>query len=386
MSSRCWIGFEGRNTAFFYILPIMLLFLIIIQYLRIKHQRRYFVFALLIYIAKLYIMYKARGHFDILGIINQSVLPITIYLILCMIAYDKESFLYYFVKWFGLLLIPGILIYIASFFVNLPHLGIIQTHYGGDFYGEPCYNYLFYLKPVATGANVMFRFNGPFIEPGDIGCITAFTLYATKFDFKKYKFLWVILVAQLLSFSLAGYLLTLFAYAANLVANEKLSITKCLVGLLVVVLVIKFGEYYNGGDNYINNSILSRLQEDELAVVNSNGRLTQDKMEFFYYMFNDPSVLWFGYDKATIQRLNDGGVGAGFYNQMLSVGLFGVILSILPYFYFAFSSNKKKYSVLFFVFVILYAYQRFDLFWISNLLIYTYGICVNEYNYKLCRK
>ena len=154
----------------------------------------------------------------------------------------------------------------------------------------------------------------------------------------------------------------------------------------MVVLVIKFGEYYNGGDNYINNSILSRLQEDELAVVNSNGRLTQDKMEFFYYMFNDPSVLWFGYDKATIQRLNDGGVGAGFYNQMLSVGLFGVILSILPYFYFAFSSNKKKYSVLFFVFVILYAYQRFDLFWISNLLIYTYGICVNEYNYKLCRK
>ena len=386
MSSRCWIGFEGRNTVYFYILPIMLLFLTVIQYFRLKHQRRYFVFALLIYIVKLYLMYNVRGQMDILGIINQSVLPITIYLILCMIDSDKESFLYYFVKWFGLLLIPGIIIYVATFFVDLPHLGIIQTHYGGDFYGEPCYNYLFYLKPVTVGATGMFRFNGPFIEPGDLGCIAAFCLYATKFDFKKYKFLWVILVALLCSFSLAGYLLTLFGYAANLVANDKLSITKWLVGLIAVISVIKFGEYYNGGNNYINNSILSRLQDDEMSITNSNGRLSQDKMEFFYYMFNDPNVLWFGYDRATVQQLNDDGVGAGFYNQMLSIGLCGVILSILPFLYFAFSSSCKKYSVLFFVFVLLYAYQRFDLFWISILLIYTYGISINEYNQRICRK
>ena len=174
MSSRCWIGFEGRNTVFFYCLPIVLFMLISIGAYEIRNQSKYAMFAFLVYIANVYTMYRARGAFEIIGMANQAVLPVTIYLLLCLQDSQKELLLYHITKWFGMILIPGMIIYICSFFVNLPSLGIIQTHYGGDFYGEPCFNYLFYLKPITTGATGMFRFNGPLIEPGDLGCVSAF--------------------------------------------------------------------------------------------------------------------------------------------------------------------------------------------------------------------
>ena len=334
MSSRCWIGFEGRNTLFFYCLPVVLFMLISMGAYEIRNQSKYAMFAFLVYIANVYTMYRARGTFEIIGMANQAVLPVTTYLLLCLQDSQKELLLYHITKWFGMILIPGMIIYICSFFVNLPSLGIIQTHYGGDFYGEPCYNYLFYLKPITVGATGMFRFNGPLIEPGDLGCVSAFLLYATKFDFKRFKYLWAVLASLILTFSLAGYLLALFGYSAIMMTKNKFSSKKLLLGVLVFSAVIALGTYYNGGDNYINRSILSRLQDGELAIDNTNGRISTQKLEFFYFMFKNPSILWFGYDKATISFVNEQfGAGAGFYSQVLNIGILGIILYLLPYFY-----------------------------------------------------
>ena len=45
--------------------------------------------------------------------------------------------------------------------------------------------------------------------------------------------------------------------------------------------VIALGTYYNGGDNYINRSILSRLQDGELAIDNTNGRISTQNWNSF---------------------------------------------------------------------------------------------------------
>lgn len=379
ISSRCWIGFEGRETLFFYCLPLLLLALISFNKYRFKHQIRYAIFSFLIYIAKLYTMFLVKGTFDLVGMCNQAVLPITVYLMLCLQDKEKKNILFYITKWLGLILIPGMIIYLVSFFVTLPDLGIIQTDYGGNFYGEPCHNYLFYIKQVKLGATGMYRFNGPFIEPGDLGCVSAFLLYATSFDFKKYKYLWAVFASLILTFSLAGYILALFGYAAILMTRNKLSAQKLLTGLIFVLIVINFGTYYNDGDNYVNNSILSRLQDDDLSLNNANGRLSTQKLEFYYSMFENPSILFFGYDKNTMSYLNNEfGAGAGFYSIVLSIGLLGVILYILPYLYITLSAQNKRYALLFFVFLILYLYQRFDLFWISIILCYSFGLSIND--------
>lgn len=379
ISSRCWIGFEGRGTLFFYCLPLVLLVLLFFGKYKFRNQIRYVVFSFLIYIAKIYTMYLIKGSFDLIGMCNQAVLPVTVYLMLCIQDIEKKSVLSYITKWLGLILIPGIILYLVSFFITLPDFGIIQTDYGGNFYGEPCHNYLFYIKQIHLGATGMYRFNGPFIEPGDLGCVSAFLLYATNFDFKKYKYLWAVFASLILTFSLAGYILTLFGYAAILMTQNKLSAKKLLTGFIFVLIVINFGTYYNDGDNYVNNSILSRLQDDDLSLNSANGRLSTQKLEFFYSMFENPNILFFGYDKNTMSFLNNEfGAGAGFYSIVLSIGLVGVILYILPYLYITFSAQNKRYALLFFVFLILYLYQRFDLFWISIILCYSFGLSIND--------
>lgn len=170
-----------------------------------------------------------------------------------------------------------------------------------------------------------------------------FFLYATKFDFKRFKYLWAVLGSLILTFSLAGYLLALFGYSAIMMTKNKFSSQKLLLGVLVFSAVIAFGTYYNGGDNYINHSILSRLQDDELAIDNTNGRISTQKLEFFYFMFENPSILWLGYDKATISFVNEQfGAGAGFYSQVLNIGILGIILYLLPYFYITLKSRDRR--------------------------------------------
>ena len=113
MSSRCWIGFEGRNTLFFYCLPVVLFMLISMGAYEIRNQSKYAMFAFLVYIANVYTMYRARGTFEIIGMANQAVLPVTTYLLLCLQDSQKELLLYHITKWFGMILkgssvpIPG---------------------------------------------------------------------------------------------------------------------------------------------------------------------------------------------------------------------------------------------------------------------------------------
>ena len=131
----------------------------------------------------------------------------------------------------------------------------------------------------------------------------------------------------------------------------------------------------------ICKEILSRLQDEEMSIDNANGRLSTQKLEFFYSMFENPSILLFGYDKNTMSYLNDEfGAGAGFYSIVLSIGFFGVLLYVFPYLYITFSAKNKRYALLFLVFLIMYLYQRFDLFWISIILCYSYGLSINDKN------
>lgn len=92
MSSRCWIGFEGRNTLFFYCLPVVLFMLISMGAYEIRNQSKYAMFAFLVYIANVYTMYRARGTFEIIGMANQAVLPVTTYLLLCLQDSQKNCY------------------------------------------------------------------------------------------------------------------------------------------------------------------------------------------------------------------------------------------------------------------------------------------------------
>lgn len=380
MSMRCWLGFEGRFTVYNYIFPFLMLFCAQTQIIRFEFKRRYILFAFLIYIGKMYMNVNAKGLLDVYGLASNFFPTLSILLMLCVSDSQKEEAFSYFVKWFGLIMIVGIPIYLLTLVSDIPSFGIIKTHYGGDIYGGDCYNYLFYLKSVTHSQTGIDRYNGPFIEPGDLGCVASFLLFAAQFEFKKYKYLWAVLAGVIFSFSLAGVVLTGIGYLTTLFLHKKLSGAKLTLIIVSVLIVYCFGIYYKGGDNVINNAIIARLQLSDETGISGNNRTTLIKKEYFQDMLNntDVNVLLFGYDKNTIAFLNEAGLGAGYVTQIISTGLIGILCLILPYLYMAFKSNYRKYSLIFFAIFILYMIQRTDAYWASLLLCYVYGIVINE--------
>ena len=384
MSMRCWIGFEGRSTVFFYALPFLLLLLKFSGKLCFFIQRRAAIFALMLYMVRVYFSYKATGSIRLNGIINQAFLPISVLMILSIVETQKEELLQYIVKWLGYILIVGIAIHLITSFVHLPSVGIIKTHYGGDFYGQDCYNYLFCIKPVTAAHNGLSRFSGPFIEPGDLGCVCSFLLYTATFNFRRYKNLKYILLAIFVSLSLGGYILTAVAFAFCMLAQNRWSGKYIFGGVGVILSIYLFGLYYNGGDNIINTAILSRIQETEMSAEATNGRTTTIKMAYYLDMWNHPDILLTGYDANTVSYMNEegNGVGSGFTNIVIEGGLLGLLGMLLPYFYLSITSKNKRYSLLLFALLLVLINNRCDLFWLAYILSYSYGILLNEHGQK----
>ena len=159
----------------------------------------------------------------------------------------------------------GVLLYLANLVVSLPSLGVIKSDYGNIEISAGLFkNYIAYIKPLDSASTYSFlRFNGPFIEPGDLGCTAAFMLMAARFDFKRYdKLIWI-LIALIVSMSLAGYLLTIIAYFFVLFSQKRISKMTMIVTIMCFLGIYYLGSYYNGGDNVFNEAILSRLQSDE---------------------------------------------------------------------------------------------------------------------------
>jgi len=113
-------------------------------------------------------------------------------------------------RWFSWILIPSLLLFVLLLFQDItPPLGYIS--YDAILDGkeiETAYseyaNYLLLIKGVFYD----IRFNSIFLEPGHLGMISSFMLFANGYNFKK-KECWVILFAIILSLSLAGYVLTI---------------------------------------------------------------------------------------------------------------------------------------------------------------------------------
>lgn len=372
---RCWIGFGGRKLLMVYAFPVVMLGLYFVKQVKYEFRTRYVVFSAIMAISS---VFSLKTNMNINGYIFQMWPAISFFFVLSIPDNEKEYVFKKIVKWFGILMMLGIPIYLITQFVRLPGFGTIIAEYNAELVKGECTNYLFYIYHHQLSDGMSFRrFNGPFIEPGDVGCATAFLLMATRFDFKKYRYLWAVLAALVLSLSLAGYMLTFFAYMVKSYYEDKRNFKTITVIFVILLGVYLFGTIYNGGDNIINEKILARLQYDEETGISGYNRTSLLKVEYFMAMFNDPKVMLYGYDQSTIEMLFRYNNGAGIVNKFLTVGIVRVIGLILPFAYFAFSSSSRKYAWMFFVFFLLFYSQRADI-WLNYVMSYVYGIRLYE--------
>lgn len=377
ITMRCWIGFEGRTYLYHFIFPILMSLCLLFGKVYLKLRKRYVVFSLIVFLVT---WINAKGSLNLFGIIEKFIPAFNILLILSIPDNEKEILLAKVIKWFGYIILLSLIIYFATLLTSIPNFGIIEADYGSkDVIAGDYANYLFYIQPlkyIETG--ILPRFNGPFIEPGDLGCVASFILMAARFNFKRYKNLNYILLSLVVSFSLAGYILTAIGYILILLLDNRISSKNLLFFLTLLCGIYLFGTFYNGGDNLINDLILSRMQIDEDKGFTGNNRATDVIDAYFLFMWSDTTKLLFGYDQATINYIMETGLGAGFKREMVCTGLVGVIGICLPYLYFMITSPAKRYPFYFFLIFLLYVYQRTDTLWISFILTFVYGIYIYE--------
>lgn len=196
--------------------------------------------------------------------------------------------------------------------------------------------YLFLIRKVFEGSDFGVRFMSIFLEPGYLGTLMAFMLYALKFDFKN-KAVPIMIVALAFSLSLAGYITAFVGYLFHL-ASERKSITKYVVYAVLVLVSLNVAQTYNNGHNPVNELILDRLQTDEEKYISGNNRFGLGTDYYFDSYLNSGQILT-GIGLNEVQRINLAGkdsrdfeiYGAGYKVFLIRDGIIGALLYLFFY-------------------------------------------------------
>jgi hypothetical protein len=280
--------------------------------------------------------------------------------------YQQLDLLNSITRWFSWLLLPSIIIFLILSFADIPHLGTIAPPDRGDnraIYGE-FLNYVFYARRNYKLYSFSFiRFNGPFIEPGHLGMISAFLLYANRYDFKKIE-IWIIFVALLLSLSLAGYVLLLIGYVLMNLQNIKQTIITFIILLSSIYIIMQYYE-----DNPFTELIINKFTNS--ASENYVDVRFNDDTNYFFTKYLKEGKLIIGTNKILPQ-------GAGYKTYILHYGIIGAILVFLFYFLVSCFAVKKRYAYCFFLLISLAFMQRTYPMWCAWFLPFITGISSND--------
>lgn len=275
----------------------------------------------------------------------------------------QSDLLYFVTKWLAILLIPALIIYWITLFVDLPAFGVfVHPDY------EPFTNYIFFIK-TTFDYGIFERFNAFFLEPGQLSMVCLFLVVANGFNLKN-RWIWVLLTAIAFSFSLAGYLLTLMAFGLMKVN----SVRKGLAFLAAIVIAVVAIQNIAGGDNALNELILERLERDESKGIKGNNRY-YDNTDYAFEKAMSKGYYWTGVnDKANMELIG----GAGLKIYILRYGLVGMLLVLAFYLSLIPSHPNWPYTLKFLFLIVVCFVQNAYPEWYSWLFPYVIGLSVNR--------
>lgn len=283
---------------------------------------------------------------------------------------EQKDLLDFVTKWFCIIMGVSLFLFIVHFVIDMPNFPFKPSSLGDTY--EPFKNYFFFMTTdmyfVQNGG--IYRFGGPFLEPGHQSLICSLLLYANGFKMKEKPLLWILVGSVLLSFSLAGYLILAVGWLYLKLKNIYTMVISIvlLVGSWLGVTVI-----WNGGDNPINKLIIERLEFDNKKGIKGNNRTLAQTDHFYNKCVKDGTyLLGVRTLKAMGLKIN----GAGYKIFILRFGLFGVIWVTLIYLCLIPQGVDKKYALGFFMIIALVFLQRAYPSWYSWLLPYVLGLGV----------
>lgn len=282
----------------------------------------------------------------------------------------KIDLLSFVTKWFGIIIGISLTAYVIWLITDYPPFSILHEPYGYSNHR----NFIFF---ILSQTNLeITRFSGPFIEPGHLGTIAVFIIYANKFDFKNIPYLWYILAAVLFSLSLAGYVLLALAYILYRGVNPK---HVASIAIFLLLIYYSSTELWNQGDNPINEKIIERLQYDDEKGISGNNRNLYSTDLYFAKMVKDGSIVLGLGNKQNNELLEKKKIGgAGITVYLIYNGIIGLILVLSYYFAIAYNGIDPKFSYGFFILICFCFLQRAYPFWMAWLIPYISSISVHK--------
>lgn len=195
------------------------------------------------------------------------------------------------------------------------------------------------------------RFQGPFLEPGFMTMGIAPLLFLNKYNLKN-KWVAILFISQMMSLSIAGYVLLVVGYFfVILFGNKKKKFSRVLVAILalaasVFVLTKLFGQ------EVIDESIIGRLQWENGKLSGDNR--SSDYLDIMYDKVIGSDLKWIGTEWDS--EMSEKGV-AGYKLFIVKYGYIGLLLVISLYFSSAIvykTGNKWQWFLIFFLLIMLY--------------------------------
>lgn len=220
------------------------------------------------------------------------------------------------------------------------------------------YNYYAFLQPLLdVDFDWYGRFYGIFAEPGHMAMGLTLLIAANRFNFAKFP-VFVLLIGNLFSFSLAGYIIT---FVGICLYNISLSKFHNFIIVLIVTLAGLGGLLYSGNENLLDVYLWNRIHfsGDGSLYINNNRTTYSYDMEF-EKIVNNPRTLILGSD----EPVNSSG-NAGYKVFVVRNGLLGIFLVFCFFVWFPIK-YKRKDNLFYFVILSLFLMQGF----------YPYRTCV----------
>ena len=198
-------------------------------------------------------------------------------------------------------------------------------------------NYYFFLVSDGVLNEIIPRFHSVFLEPGHMGTAIVLLLATQMGKWKKWYNI-ILIVALLVSFSLAAYgLLTILVFLHMWIQRKKIFL-KVVAMVLFIAAVVGGSFVYNGGDNMLNQLIVMRLEvSDSGDDIEGNNRVSSEFEAEFNSFMQSSDILW----GRKMENTGRGG-NAGYRVYIYSYGLIGFFLCYLFYFVSMYKAPDKR--------------------------------------------
>jgi hypothetical protein len=229
-------------------------------------------------------------------------------------------------------------------------------------FGDYSYtNYYFFMIDDRSIWDIIPRFSSFFLEPGHLGTATVMLL-STQIAKWKNWYNKVLIVATIISFSLAAYVLFAILICLSIWLKRK-EIWRKLIGISVFMTLIAIGSfYYNNGNNLLHNLIVIRMEINDNGELAGNNRTTDDFQRHFNDFLSSNDLL-IGRGDEEIPTGN-----SGYQVFIYRYGIIGVLLTLILYLSSYYKGTDKRAILSAFTIAFLAFIVRGYPLWDSNFL------------------